>query len=281
MRRVSRKPSLLPAAAAGRLPRRFEDVAEAAVVPGFVASVTHDAVFVRFLAGLTGGHLERCSGYVGACRSAYPASLHPTKRRHRLESLPELFRTPASSRLWSYRHPAVQRRVVPCRTTPRSRRPGAAVGRVCERPTGHVRRGPVGALRGGRRGRGQAALHAGAQAQRHRLHGRLLPARLLHVRCLAGRALTRVFVRLLSERAVNTVRLAFCTQLRREAFSAEPFATGPSLLSAVADKGQRLRHVHAGSLQGTSVVVLRTLNELLHPYPRPAQGDGGAAGAAC
>ncbi|EFJ44854.1 rRNA processing protein Rrp5/programmed cell death protein 11 [Volvox carteri f. nagariensis] len=52
--RVSRKPSLLAAGAAGRLPRRFEEVVEGAVLPGYVASVTPDAVYVRFLGGLTG-----------------------------------------------------------------------------------------------------------------------------------------------------------------------------------------------------------------------------------
>ncbi|GFR41334.1 hypothetical protein Agub_g2019, partial [Astrephomene gubernaculifera] len=52
--RVSRKPSLLAAAASGALPRAFSDVREGTLLPGYVASVTPDAVYVRFLAGLTG-----------------------------------------------------------------------------------------------------------------------------------------------------------------------------------------------------------------------------------
>ncbi len=43
--RLTRKASLLAAAAA--LPRSFSDVAEGALLPGYVASVTPDAVFVR------------------------------------------------------------------------------------------------------------------------------------------------------------------------------------------------------------------------------------------
>ncbi len=50
--RLSCKASLL---AAGRaLPRELADVAEGAIAPGYVASVTSDAVFVRFLGNLTG-----------------------------------------------------------------------------------------------------------------------------------------------------------------------------------------------------------------------------------
>ncbi|KAG2498018.1 hypothetical protein HYH03_004276 [Edaphochlamys debaryana] len=52
--RVSRKPCLLAAAAARSLPASFAEVREGALLPGFVASVTADAVYVRFLAGLTG-----------------------------------------------------------------------------------------------------------------------------------------------------------------------------------------------------------------------------------
>ncbi|KAL4451480.1 hypothetical protein ABPG75_007142 [Micractinium tetrahymenae] len=52
--RVTRKASLLSSAAAGLLPRSLEQVAEGSVLAGYVASVTRDAVFVRFLGGLTG-----------------------------------------------------------------------------------------------------------------------------------------------------------------------------------------------------------------------------------
>lgn len=45
--RVTRKASLLSAAAAGLLPGSLESVAEGSVLPGYVASVTRDAVFVR------------------------------------------------------------------------------------------------------------------------------------------------------------------------------------------------------------------------------------------
>eukprot|EP00887_Chlorella_sp_A99_P001742 scaffold19.g1742.t1 len=53
-RQGSRKASLLAAAGAGRLPSEFGQVAESAALQGYVASVTSDAVFVRFLGGLTG-----------------------------------------------------------------------------------------------------------------------------------------------------------------------------------------------------------------------------------
>ncbi|KAG1654779.1 hypothetical protein FOA52_007439 [Chlamydomonas sp. UWO 241] len=49
---VSRKASLV--AAAAQLPSTFGDVAQGTLLPGFVASVTGDAVFVRFLGGVTG-----------------------------------------------------------------------------------------------------------------------------------------------------------------------------------------------------------------------------------
>ncbi|BDA47226.1 probable protein RRP5 homolog [Coccomyxa sp. Obi] len=50
--RVTRKTSLL--AAATQLPATIEDVKEGTLAPGYVANVTADAVFVRFLGGLTG-----------------------------------------------------------------------------------------------------------------------------------------------------------------------------------------------------------------------------------
>ncbi|KXZ56455.1 hypothetical protein GPECTOR_1g407 [Gonium pectorale] len=55
--RISRKPALLAAAASaggGSLPRSFDQVAEGALLAGYVASATPDAVYVRFLGGLTG-----------------------------------------------------------------------------------------------------------------------------------------------------------------------------------------------------------------------------------
>ncbi|EFN56095.1 hypothetical protein CHLNCDRAFT_145628 [Chlorella variabilis] len=52
--RLTRKASLLTAAAAGLLPSAVEAVAEGALLAGYVASVTSGAVFVRFLDGLTG-----------------------------------------------------------------------------------------------------------------------------------------------------------------------------------------------------------------------------------
>ena len=52
MVRLTRKASLL--AAAPSLPRAITDITEGRIAPGYVASVTPDAVFVRFLNGLTG-----------------------------------------------------------------------------------------------------------------------------------------------------------------------------------------------------------------------------------
>ncbi|GLI68751.1 hypothetical protein VaNZ11_013243 [Volvox africanus] len=52
--RVSRKPSLVAAAAAEVIPRTFEEVHEGAVLPGYVALIRPDAVYVRFLARLQG-----------------------------------------------------------------------------------------------------------------------------------------------------------------------------------------------------------------------------------
>lgn len=52
MVRLTRKASLLAAAAS--LPRAIADVTEGRIAPGYVASMTPDAVFVRFLNGLTG-----------------------------------------------------------------------------------------------------------------------------------------------------------------------------------------------------------------------------------
>ena len=45
--RLTRKASLLAGAAAGLLPSAASEVAEGALIPGYVASVTGDAVFVR------------------------------------------------------------------------------------------------------------------------------------------------------------------------------------------------------------------------------------------
>ena len=36
------------------LPRAVDDLQEGQIVPGFVANITADAVFIRFLGGLTG-----------------------------------------------------------------------------------------------------------------------------------------------------------------------------------------------------------------------------------
>ena len=49
---MTRKASLL--AAAAQLPATMEDVKEGMLAPGYVANVTADAVFVRFLGALTG-----------------------------------------------------------------------------------------------------------------------------------------------------------------------------------------------------------------------------------
>ncbi len=108
--RVSRKPSLLAAAAAGQLPRRFEDVTEAAVVPGSVASVTHDAVYVRFLGGLTGGHwvvIWACVGQhtphqhtrcgVAPYETQTPAGVPPHALPHLRDLSVDAYRHPAAS----------------------------------------------------------------------------------------------------------------------------------------------------------------------------------------
>jgi hypothetical protein len=50
--RLTRKASMV--AAAAQLPRDFDKLKEGALLPGYVASVTADAVFVRFLDKLTG-----------------------------------------------------------------------------------------------------------------------------------------------------------------------------------------------------------------------------------
>ncbi len=52
MLKVTRKASLL--AAATQLPGSFEGLKEGMLSPGYVASVTGDSVFVRFLGSLTG-----------------------------------------------------------------------------------------------------------------------------------------------------------------------------------------------------------------------------------
>lgn len=49
---VTCKPSLL--AAAEQLPKDLEDLTEASIIPGYVANVIPQGVFVRFLNGLTG-----------------------------------------------------------------------------------------------------------------------------------------------------------------------------------------------------------------------------------
>jgi len=69
--RLSRKASLL--GAAGGLPRALADIAPGLVAPGYVASVTPDAVFVRFLGGLT--------GRAGAARAAPPRACAPRAPR--------------------------------------------------------------------------------------------------------------------------------------------------------------------------------------------------------
>lgn len=51
---VSRKASLVSAAREGRLPTSFSAVREGALLPGYVAGVTADAVFVRFANHVTG-----------------------------------------------------------------------------------------------------------------------------------------------------------------------------------------------------------------------------------
>ena len=48
--KLSRKSSLLSAAAGGALPSAIEDVRESALLPGYVASLTPDAAFIRCLA---------------------------------------------------------------------------------------------------------------------------------------------------------------------------------------------------------------------------------------
>jgi rRNA biogenesis protein RRP5 len=49
---VSCKPSLMDAA--DSLPKSLDDLTEASILPGYVTNVVADAVFVRFLGGLTG-----------------------------------------------------------------------------------------------------------------------------------------------------------------------------------------------------------------------------------
>ena len=49
---VTCKPSLI--AAAEELPGELENLTEARIVPGYVANVIPEGVFVRFLSGLTG-----------------------------------------------------------------------------------------------------------------------------------------------------------------------------------------------------------------------------------
>lgn len=52
--RVSRKASLVAAAAASQLPDNLAALVEGAVIPGYIASVAPDGAFVRFLGDLTG-----------------------------------------------------------------------------------------------------------------------------------------------------------------------------------------------------------------------------------
>lgn len=49
---VTCKPSLLKAAE--KLPKEMEDLTEASIIPGYIANVVSEGVFVRFLNGLTG-----------------------------------------------------------------------------------------------------------------------------------------------------------------------------------------------------------------------------------
>lgn len=53
---LSRKQALVRAAES--LPATFEEVKESALLPGYVASVTADAVYIRFLGRVTGMHLS-------------------------------------------------------------------------------------------------------------------------------------------------------------------------------------------------------------------------------
>lgn len=64
---VTCKPSLL--AAAEKLPCELEDLTEASIVPGYVANVVPEGVFVRFLNGLTGRAGEN-----------FPCCSHPLAR---------------------------------------------------------------------------------------------------------------------------------------------------------------------------------------------------------
>ena len=61
---VSRKASLI--AAAKMLPSELGQVAEGALVPGYVASITEDSVFVRFLKDLTGRAGESLCPFMGS-----------------------------------------------------------------------------------------------------------------------------------------------------------------------------------------------------------------------
>ena len=70
--RVTRKQSLIDSVASHALPQRLSDLAEGVVVPGYVASVASDAVFVRFLGDLTGrAGLAQLSDTFVADPSAY------------------------------------------------------------------------------------------------------------------------------------------------------------------------------------------------------------------
>ncbi len=52
--KLSRKSSLITAAAAAALPKAISDLKEALLVPGYITNVTNDACYVRFLGQLTG-----------------------------------------------------------------------------------------------------------------------------------------------------------------------------------------------------------------------------------
>jgi hypothetical protein len=76
MLRVTRKASLL--GAGGALPGAFGDLAEGTLAPGYVASVTGDAVFVRFLGSLTGraGESPGCACSGASIRAPFLMTLY-------------------------------------------------------------------------------------------------------------------------------------------------------------------------------------------------------------
>jgi hypothetical protein len=76
MVRVTRKASLLAAAAAGALPSELEDVHEAALLPGYIASLTADAAYVRcascqlVCSTLTSPHCCCACGCLSSCHTS-------------------------------------------------------------------------------------------------------------------------------------------------------------------------------------------------------------------